>query len=80
MTRDLRRYARQTNVQLLAGFLLILFIVGEALIYYFYGQGAAIFGLFCLLGGTAPLILIWLILNGMERLVRRANQEDDDEP
>ncbi len=78
MTRDLRRYARQTNIQLLAGFLLILFVVGEVLIYYFYGREAAILGFVCLLGGTTPLILIWLVLNGLELLVKRANSEDDE--
>ena len=79
MSKDLRKYARQTNIQLLAGFLLILFIVGETLIYKFYGQGAAIFGLACLLGGTTPLILIWLILEGMEILVKRVNADEDED-
>jgi hypothetical protein len=78
MSRDLRRYARQTNIQLLAGFLLILFVVGETLIYNFYGRAAAIFGFLCLLGGTTPLILIWLVLNGLEYFVKRANAEDDE--
>jgi len=78
MSRDLRRYARQTNVRLLAGFLLILFIVGETLIYNFYGRGAAIFGALCLAAGTTPLILIWLILVGLEWLVKRANGEEDE--
>ena len=76
MTKDLRRYARQTNIRLFVGFFVILFIVGETLIYSFYGQEAAIFGLLCLLAGSAPLILIWLILIGMERLVERANEEE----
>jgi len=76
MSRDLRRYARQTNFRLLVGFFLILFTVGEGLIYYFYGRGAAGFGLVCLLAGIAPLVLIWLILVGMEKLVKRVEQEE----
>ncbi|MBU1661683.1 MAG: hypothetical protein KKD28_09445, partial [Chloroflexi bacterium] len=65
MSKDLRRYARQTNIHLLAGFLLILFLVGDGLIYYLYGQGAAEMGLVCLFAGVAPLVLIGLILCGM---------------
>jgi hypothetical protein len=75
MSRDLRRYARQTNIQLLVGFLLILFIVGDALIWYFYGRGAAIVGVICLVAGTAPLLLIGLILWGMEKWVQRVKEE-----
>jgi len=75
MKRDLRRYARQTNIRLLVGFLLILFLVGDGLIYYLYGQGAAVMGLLCLAAGTIPLILIGLILWGMEWLVKSADRE-----
>jgi hypothetical protein len=75
MSRDLRRYARQTNIQLLIGFLLILFLVGEALIWYFYGREAAMVGFICLMAGTAPLILIGLILWGMEAFLKRAKEE-----
>ena len=53
MSRDLRQYARQTNFRLIVGFILLLFIVGDGLIYLFYGQGAALMGLICLLGGFA---------------------------
>ena len=65
MSRDLRRYASQTNIRLIVGFLLVLFIVGDGLIYIIYGQGAAIMGLLCLLAGLSPVGLIlaalWLI-------------------
>ena len=70
MSRDLRRYARQTNVRLLVGFSLLLFIVGDGLIYVFYGRGAALMGLFCLAAGLAPLLLIWLVLWLMDWVVR----------
>jgi TM2 domain-containing membrane protein YozV len=76
MTRDLRRYTRQTNTRLLAGGILILFLVGDGLIYLFYGRQAALMGLLCLLTGLAPLLLIWLILMAIEWVVKRANQED----
>jgi hypothetical protein len=75
MSRDLRRYARQTLFRSLIGFFLILFFVGDGLIYYFYGREPAIAGLICLFAGTAPLILIYLILLGMEKLVERIDEE-----
>jgi hypothetical protein len=65
MSRDLRKYARQTNIRLIAGFLLVLFVVGDGLIYLFFGRNAALMGLVCLLAGITPVILIigvlWLI-------------------
>ena len=75
MTRDLRRYANQTNIRLILGGLLLLFLVGDGLIYIFYGKGAAIMGLFCLALGLLPLIIIWGMLWGIEWLARKANQE-----
>lgn len=75
MTRDLRRYARQTNRKLLAGFVLLLVLVGDGLIYLIWGRGAALSGLLCLMAGMAPLLLIWLFLNFLEWIAKRA--EDD---
>ena len=75
MTRDLRRYANQTNIRLILGGLLLLFLVGDGLIYMFYGKGAAIMGLLCLALGLLPLIIIWVMLWGIEWLARKANRE-----
>jgi len=75
MTRDLRKYAQQTNAQLLVGFLLLLFLIGDGLIYAFYGRQSAIMGLICLAAGVAPLLLIGLVLWGMEWIVKRAQRE-----
>ena len=75
MSRDLRKYARNTNIHLLAGFILLLFLVGGGLIYMVYGPQGAMFGLICLLAGLAPLVLIALILWIMEWIVNRANEE-----
>ena len=44
MKRDLRSYARQTNVQLAFGAFVLLFIFGLGLIWLIYGLGAAITG------------------------------------
>ena len=75
MGRDLRQYARQTNIRLIIGFLLVLFIIGDGLIYLFYGQGAAIMGVICLLAGITPVILIVLALWVIDWIVRRSNPD-----
>jgi len=71
MSHDLRRYARQTNVRLMAGFILLLLVVGDGLIYWLYGRNAALLGVMCLVVGLLPLLLIWLILVGLEWWVKR---------
>jgi TM2 domain-containing membrane protein YozV len=73
MSRDLRKYAQQTNIRLIAGGLIVLFVVGIGLIYFFYGQGAALTGLLCLFVGLIPLILIWLMFYLLEFITKRAN-------
>ena len=71
MSRDLRHYARQTNIRLLVGFVLLLILVGDGLIFLFYGREAAILGFLCLLGGLVPLFLIWLVFLGLDVIVQR---------
>lgn len=74
MSRDLRRYARQTNQRLLIGFIVLLFLVGDGLIYMIYGREAAVMGLTCLFAGLSPLILIWLVLLAIEALLRKSQE------
>jgi hypothetical protein len=69
---DLRKFARQTNVRLAIGALVLLFGVGLALIYFIYGLPAAIAGLLCLLGGLVPIALILAWLYGIDWIVKRA--------
>jgi hypothetical protein len=73
--RDLRRYARQTNIRLFVGFLLVLLLVGDGLVWIIYGREAAIGGLACMLLGLAPLLLIGLALWFMDWIVRRGNRD-----
>jgi hypothetical protein len=75
MTRDLRKYASQTNVRLILGGLLLLFVVGIGLIYIFYGQSAALTGLMCLVVGLIPLFLIWLMFWLLDIITKRVNRE-----
>lgn len=74
--RDLRKYARNTNARLIFGFVLLLFLVGDGLIYLFYGKGAAITGFICILGGFIPILLIIGLFAVMDYVVKKANEED----
>jgi hypothetical protein len=73
--RDLRRFARQTNIRLIVGALLLVFILGDGLIYVIYGPGAAVMGFTCLLAGLAPILLILLALALIDWIVKRANRD-----
>jgi len=75
MGRDLRHYARQTNIRLVVGFIVILLFVGDGLIFIFYGRSAATMGLICILAGLAPLVLILMALWIIDRIVRVHNQD-----
>ena len=75
MSRDLRKYAKQTNIRLISGGLLLLFIVGIGLIYFFYGPGAALTGSICLLVGLVPLFLIWLMFFILEWITKRVQDQ-----
>ena len=75
MSRDLRKYARQTNIRLAIGAVLVLFIIGDGLIYLFYGGGAALMGILCLLGGMVPVVLVLLVLLLFDWIQKRANRD-----
>ena len=72
MKRDLREYAKQTNIQLGIAAIILLFGVGLGLIYVIYGPGAAGVGLLCLLGGLMPIAIILIVLFGIDWIVKRA--------
>jgi len=75
MSRDLRDYTRKTNVRLAVGAFLLLFVVGLGLIYLIYGKEAASFGLFCLLAGMTPVVLILVIFFLIDRILRHAGRK-----
>jgi len=75
MSRDLRQYAKQTNVRLFIGFLFLLFIIGDGLVYVFFGTEAAISGLVCIFAGLFPLVLIWLLLIIIDWIAKRADSQ-----
>jgi len=73
--RDMRAYAKQTNVQLVLGAFALLFIFGLGLIWMIYGVGAAFIGFLCLLGALVPIVLILFFLVGMDWIVKHANSK-----
>jgi hypothetical protein len=66
---DPSRHARQTQVRLLLGGLVILIVVGGGLVWAFYGQRAALAALGCMAGAAGLFGLLWLILWVLGRFV-----------
>jgi hypothetical protein len=75
MSRDLRSYARQTTVRLIAGGLFFLLIVGIGLIYVIYGPEAALSGFLCMGIGLFPILLILIVFAILDAVVKRANRD-----
>jgi hypothetical protein len=75
MSRDLRRYMKDTNVRLVVGALALLFIIGDGLIWWIYGFGAAVMGFLCMLGAFVPIGLILLFLNLSDWILKRAGRD-----
>jgi O-antigen/teichoic acid export membrane protein len=73
--RDVRRYSQQTTIGLIIGGLLLLFIVGDGLIYLIYGSGPAVTGLICMAAGLVPVLIIYGILALMGWIAKRNNDE-----
>lgn len=75
MSRDLRRYARQTQVRLLAGLFTLVYLLGVGLIYVFYGREPALMALLCLLAALVPAAIVVVILTVINWIVKRANPD-----
>lgn len=70
--RDLREYARQTNVRLALGAFILLFVIGVGLIWVIYGGNAAGMAFTCLLAAIFPVILILFVFLAIEWVLKRA--------
>ncbi|QRN83605.1 hypothetical protein JR338_02290 [Chloroflexota bacterium] len=68
--RDLRKFARQTQNRIVIGLVFLVATVGIFLIYIFYGQGAALFGLLCLVGLVLIIFLIIGFLYLLEKIAK----------
>jgi len=75
MSRDLRKYASQTNFRLILGAFILLFVVGLGLIWVIYGRSAALLGFVCLLGAFIPIGLIVLVIFGLDSVLRAFNRD-----
>ncbi len=53
------RFVRTTEGQLVIGFFVILYVIGGALIWYYYGLGGAIAGWLCITGGLFFFVLLY---------------------
>ena len=73
--KDLREYAKQTNLRLALGAFVLLFVVGVGLIWLFYGEGAAGLGFTCLLAALFPVMLIVFIFLAMDWIIKRARSK-----
>jgi len=70
--RDLREYAKQSNVRFALGAFILLFVVGVGLIWLIYGQNAAGMGFICMLAALFPVILILFVFVAIEWILKRA--------
>jgi hypothetical protein len=75
VSRDLRKYRRQTTFRLIVGGILLLFVVGTGLIYLIYGQSAALSGFVCLAIGMIPLVAILLFFWVIDWIIKRYHNE-----
>ncbi|MEK6255774.1 MAG: hypothetical protein N2C13_00475 [Chloroflexota bacterium] len=75
MSTDLRKYARQTNIRLFIGFIIMLLIIGDGVIFLIYGRNAALAGVVCILAGLFPLLLIYASLYILEQIAKKADDE-----
>jgi len=73
--RDLREFAKQTNIRLVIGALFLLLLVGVGLIWLIYGGPAAGMGLTCILAALVPIVLILIALAIIDWILKRARPE-----
>ena len=67
---DLRQYRRRTERNLVIAVVAMLVLGGSMTIGLVYGWRTAFTGLVCLLPGAMVIVLLWLILKGLEYLMR----------
>jgi hypothetical protein len=75
MIRDLRKYARQTNMHLIIGLIVLLITVGLGLIFLIWGAGAAVTGLICIGVAFIPVLAVLGVVWILDRLARKARGE-----
>ncbi len=76
MSRDLRKYHRQTNYQLIAGAIILLFVVGGGLVYLIWGSSTAVSTLLCMGAALIPVGLIISIFWILDWIVKRSRKNE----
>jgi len=76
MSKDLRKYHRQTTFQLIVGGIFLLFIVGGGLVYLIWGSNTAVSTLLCMGAALIPVGLILSIFWIMDWIVRRSRNKE----
>jgi hypothetical protein len=73
--RDLRAYARGTQARLVLGAILLLFLIGDGLVWLLWGPEAGALAVVCSGVGLLPVVLIgiWLAIVGW--VARRARDD-----
>ena len=75
MSRDLRKFNRQTTIYLIIGGVVLLFVVGAGLVYFIYGPESAISSLICMAAGLFPVALIVIVLWGLDWIVKHVDRD-----
>lgn len=57
------RWARSTEGHMVIGFFILLYVVGGALIWWFYGFAGMVLGLTCISGGLFFFVLLYGIVS-----------------
>ena len=73
--RDLRKYAKKTDMHLIIGFFVLLVVVGLGLVFFIWGAGAAVTGLICVGVALLPVLAVLGVVWILDYLARRARGE-----
>lgn len=65
---DMRKHRARTDRNLLIGFFALALVVGGALIWVFYGTGAAALGIICIGGGAVLIGILLGLMVGLQWL------------
>jgi hypothetical protein len=71
---DMREFRRRSEQNLVIAVVLAFLVVGSVIIGSVYGWISLLSGLLILLPGAAIFVLLWMLLKGLERLLRNKDK------